>query len=121
MVYMLMFMLFSVGFSNEVEKIMSKNVFPQLSKVGGDIQQQPLGYVKVGKRGYVFYEDQGKLKRVSFGSGILDIRGGKMYIKEDGKIKVEEFRFARRGATTNAQQPQNLPPLKELLEGGKSN
>ena len=121
MVYMLMFMLFSVGFSNEVEKIMSKNVFPQLSKVGGDAQKQPLGYVKVGKRGYVFYEDQGKLRRVPFGSNILDIRGSKMYIKEDGKIKVEEFRFARRGATTNAQQPQNLPPLKELLEGGKSN
>ncbi|ADO45161.1 hypothetical protein Hydth_0764 [Hydrogenobacter thermophilus TK-6] len=116
-----MFMLFSVGFSNEVEKIMSKNVFPQLSKVGGDAQKQPLGYVKVGKRGYVFYEDQGKLRRVPFGSNILDIRGSKMYIKEDGKIKVEEFRFARRGATTNAQQPQNLPPLRELLEGGKSN
>ncbi|QWK19862.1 MAG: hypothetical protein KNN13_00560 [Hydrogenobacter thermophilus] len=121
MVYMLMFILFSVGFSNEVEKIMSKNVFPQLSKVGGDAQKQPLGYVKVGKRGYVFYEDQGKLKRVSFGSGILDIRTGKMYVKEDGKIKVEEFRFARRGTTEKVQQPQNLPPLKELLEGGKSN
>ncbi|WP_245810026.1 hypothetical protein [Hydrogenobacter hydrogenophilus] len=112
-----------IGFSlaDEVESIMKKDVFPSLSKSTKGQQKEIVGYVKVGHKGYVFYEDGGKLKREPFHS-ILDIRKGKMYIREDGKVKVEEFKFSRR-SSADKQQPQipkNIPPLKELLEGNQS-
>lgn len=111
-----------IGFSlgDEVESIMKKDVFPSLSKSTKGQQKELVGYVKLGHKGYVFYEDGGKLKREPF-HNILDIKRGKMYIKEDGKVKVEEFKFAGRLGIQKQEVPknipQNIPPLKELLEG----
>lgn len=119
----LLLVLYVMGFSlgDEVESIMKKDVFPSLSKSTKGQQKEIVGYVKVGHKGYVFYEDGGKLKREPF-HNILNIKRGKMYIREDGKVKVEEFKFARRSSTDKPQPqiPKNIPPLKELLEGNQN-
>ncbi len=121
MIYALILIIFLVGSSkgDDIERIMSKDVFPTLFQGGKTNQKQLLGYVKVGKKGYVFYQEQGKIKREPFGN-ILDIRRGKMYMVEGGKIKIEEFKFLKIGTSEKSEVPKNLPPLRELLEGGKS-
>lgn len=121
MIYALMLIILLVGSSkgDDIERIMSKNIFPTLSQGGKADQKQLLGYVKVGKKGYIFYQEQGKIKREPFGN-ILDIRRGKMYMVEDGKIKIEEFKFLKKGSAEKSEVPKNLPPLRDLLEGGKA-
>lgn len=112
--------LLSFSYGGDVEDIMKKDVFPKLSgkaRVGREI----FGYVKVGSRGYVFYEDGGKLKKEPFGQ-ILDIRRGKMYIRGDKGIESVEFKFARR-SSGKEQKQETLsapPPLRELLDGKPS-
>ncbi len=119
---LLFFLLILLSFSHggDVESIMKKDVFPMLSgkaKAGKEI----FGYVKVGGKGYVFYEDGGKLKKEPFGQ-ILDIRRGKMYIKGDKGIESVKFKFARR-SSGKEQRQETLsapPPLKELLDSKPS-
>ncbi|MFN3813219.1 MAG: hypothetical protein ACK4SM_01165 [Aquificaceae bacterium] len=119
---LLLFLLTLLSFSNggNVESIMKKDIFPELSGKT-DASREIFGYVKIGKKGYVFYEEGGKLKKEPFGQ-ILDIKRGKMYIKRDKRVESVRFKFARKSADKGQRQENRgaPPPLQELLDSKPS-